>query len=256
MAAITVRVYGDLRELADAPPDGVIDVPDPGRRSVKDLVESLGIPHTELGMLLVDGRPVGLDAVVSGGERVAVYPWLTTVSAPGGVRLRPPPPTPVRFLVDVHLGRLTRRLRTLGLDAAYDNEARDAELAARAAAGHRILLTRDRELLLRSEVVHGMLVPSGDAEEQALAVVRRYPVELSPFTRCVPCNGELEPVAKEEVLERLPPRTRIEHDRFSRCRSCGQVFWPGSHRDELEPFVVRARAEAALAAWGRAEADR
>lgn len=249
---VTVRLYGGLKDLADAPPDGRMSVRFHGRRSVKDLIESLGIPHTELGMLLVDGTAVGLDAPVEPGLRVAAYPWLGTVAPAPGPPLRPPTPTPVRFLLDVHLGRLARRLRTLGLDTAYaSDEIEDAALAERAATRQRVLLTRDRGLLMRQVVVHGMLIRSEDADEQALQVVRRYDVDLDPFSRCVNCNGQLTEVTKEEVLDRLPPRTRVEHDRFSRCASCGQVYWPGSHRDHMDPFVVQARAEAALARWRR-----
>ncbi len=249
MDLVALRVYGDLRELTDAPDSGRMEVPAGGRRGVKDLIESVGIPHTELGLVLVDDAPVDLDAVVTGGERVAAYPRLTTTPVPDGAHLRPPPPEPLRFALDVHLGRLARRLRTLGLDATYDNDVDDAALARRAVEERRVLLTRDRGLLMRDRIVHGALIRSQDADEQALEVVRRFPVGLEPFSRCVHCNGRLEAVSKQEVLDRLPPRTRQEHDTFSRCRGCGQVYWPGSHRDELSPFVVRARAEAALARW-------
>lgn len=254
MDVATVRLYGDLKGLAGAPADGRVEVSFHATRSSKDLVESLGVPHTEVGLLLVDGRAVDFDAPVRTGQRVTVYPWLGTVAVPPGPRLRPPTPRPVRFLLDVHLGRLARRLRTLGLDSAYDpKQTDDAHLAERAAAQGRVLLTRDRELLMRDVVVHGALIRSEDADEQTLEVMRRFDVTLEPFTRCVNCNGPLRGVPKREVLDELPPRTRVEHDTFSRCGDCGQVYWPGSHRDRMDPFVVRAQAEAALARWRRVD---
>jgi uncharacterized protein with PIN domain len=151
---------------------------------------------------------------------------------------------PARFVCDVHLGTLTRRLRLLGFDTWYQTDTDDAELSRVAAAEGRILLSRDRGLLMRASVTHGYCPRSDDPDTQALQVVSRFRLgdELEPFTRCVNCNGPLQPVAKADVEEELAPRTRVEHDRFVRCANCGQVYWPGSHVDRMTAFVNAARA--------------
>lgn len=231
-----VRFYADLIDLAGT---AELEVPFGEPRSVKDLIESQGVPHPEIGLILVDDRPVGFDHRVQAGQRIAVYPPFRSIDLTGVTTVRPPAPEP-RFVLDVHLGTLARRLRLLGFDCWYRNDADDDELAQVAVDEDRILLTRDRELLMRRAVVHGYCPRSDDPELQAIEVVRRYELasRAAPFTRCIRCNGALEPVAKADVLEELPPRTRVEHDRFARCTDCGQVYWPGSHVDAVAPFLT------------------
>lgn len=239
---VILRVYGDLRVFVDVDRDGQLRVPTGAPRSVKDLVESAGIPHPEVDLLLVDGTSVGFDHLVVGGERVAVFPAFHSIDVTPTSKVRPPPPAP-RFVCDVHLGRLTRRLRLLGFDTWYRTDTDDDELAQVAVAERRILLTRDRGLLMRRVIVHGYCPRSDRADAQAVEVLRRYRLvdAIAPLRRCARCNGLLEEVAKAEVLDALPPRTRVEHDRFARCASCGQVYWPGSHTADIAAFVDAAR---------------
>jgi uncharacterized protein len=238
---IEVRVYGDLVDLTG---EVELSVPVGRARSVKDLVESVGVPHPEIGLLVVDGDAVGFDHLVDGGARVAVCPPFHDLHLAAGQGLWPPPPDPRRFVLDVHLGTLARRLRLLGFDTWYRTEADDLELADVAVSDARILLTRDRELLMRRVIVHGYLPRSDDPDDQLAEVVRRYRLagRTAPLTRCVPCNGELTPVPKAEVIDLVPPRTRVEHDTFVRCRSCGQVYWPGSHLGRIGRLVDRVRS--------------
>lgn len=225
---IHVRAYAELLDLVGW---AELDVPFGAPRSVKDLVESVGIPHPEVGLLLVDGDPVGFAHLLTGGERVAVYPPFSRLDLDRSQRLWPQPPDPRRFVLDVHLGTLARRLRLLGFDSWYRTDSADEELAAVAASEDRILLTRDRKLLMRRTVRHGYCPRADDPDAQLNEVVGRYALadRAAPLTRCIPCNGRLEPVAKADVLDQLPPRTREEFDTFVRCRACGQVYWPGSH---------------------------
>lgn len=235
---LTLRLYGDLAELGGG---REVEVPVGAPRSVKDAIESVGVPHTEVALLVVDRDPVGFDHLVSGGERVAVYP--TTLDlVPEGGDLRPPPPDPRRFVVDVHLGTLARRLRTLGFDTWYASDADDVVLARIAVADDRILLTRDRGLLMRRDIVHGYLPRSSDPEEQTREVVERFDLgeRTAPLTRCIRCNGDLAPASKQEVLAELPPATRREHDTFMRCQGCRQVYWPGTHLRALDRIVAGA----------------
>jgi uncharacterized protein len=239
---VAVRLYADLADLA-----GQVErtVPVGAPRSVKDVIESCGVPHTELGLVLVDERPVALTHRITGGERIAAYPPFRTLELGDTVTVVPPEIEP-RFVLDVHLGTLARRLRLLGLDVWYRTHADDRELADVAADQRRILLTRDRGLLMRRTITHGYCPRSDDPEQQALEVIDRFGLQdaLAPFTRCVRCNGPLLPVDREDVTDRVPARSRAAFDAFARCADCAQVYWPGSHVDAVEGFLVRAAASA------------
>ena len=237
----TLRFYGDLADLAwDADRDGSARVPVDRPRSVKDAIESCGVPHTEVDLVLVNGVSVGFDHPVGPDDRAAVYPPFTELDVPSQVR--PAPLEEHRFLLDVHLGKLAGRLRLLGFDTAYRNDADDADLAAAAVAERRWLLTRDRGLLMRSAVMHGYLVRSDDHREQLAEVVRRFGLSahVTPLTRCANCNGLLAPATKADVDHLLEPGTRRDHDTFAQCTSCGQVYWEGSHAPELRAIVEGA----------------
>lgn len=247
-ADVVVRLHGGLGWFVDRDASAVavagastsLRVPVGAPRSVKDLVECAGVPHVEIEALAVDGATAAFDRLLRGGEQVDVHP---PPAPPGSVPLRPPAPA-ARFACDVHLGRLARRLRQLGFDAWYRADAEDDELARIAASEERVLLSRDRGLLKRRAVVHGYCPRSDDADEQAREVVRRYDLggRLAPFTRCPRCGAALEAVAKADVLDRLPPRTRVEHDRFARCVGCAQVYWPGSHTTAIAAFAASVGA--------------
>ena len=232
---VEVRPYAELVDLLGAVS---VEVPVGEPRSVKDLIESVGLPHPEIDLLLVDDEPVGFGHLVRGGERVAAYPPLRSLRPTSG-SLWPTPPEPRRFVLDVHLGTLARRLRLLGFDSWYATDADDALLAEVAVSEQRILLTRDRGLLMRRVIVHGYCPRSDDPEEQAREVSDRYDLaeRARPLSRCVRCNGGLVAVERAEVLHLLPPRTRRAFDRFAQCLDCHQVYWPGSHVDAVEDFV-------------------
>jgi hypothetical protein len=247
----TIRFYAELAELAwDVDRLGEAEVRVPSRRSVKDAIESCGVPHTEVDLVLVNGDSVGFDRLIVAGDRVSVFPPFAALDVTALSAVRPPGLTPVRFLLDVHLGRLAERLRLLGFDTAYRNDADDHELVAEATAGPRWLLTRDRALLMRASVVHGYLVRAVDPRAQTTEVLWRFRLSahVRPLTRCARCNGLLEAVAKAEVADQLEPGTRSQHHDFARCRDCAQVYWRGAHYRTLQAFV----AEAAGGTAGRA----
>jgi len=216
-----------------------------GPASVKDLLESCGVPHTEVDLVLVDGRTADFSCLVVGGERVAVYPRFRSFDpAPEG-RLQPPPLGEPRFVLDVHLGRLASYLRLAGLDAAYRNDCTDEELAEVSRDEDRILLTRDRELLKRAIVVRGYFVRQTNPRRQFAEVIRHFDLarRLSPFTRCGRCNGRLAPACKEAVAGRLPPRVRSGRDEFLQCSGCGRVYWEGTHVEQIRKFLRLALDE-------------
>ncbi|MBH5333685.1 Mut7-C ubiquitin/RNAse domain-containing protein [Streptomyces pactum] len=206
-----------------------------GTSTLGHVVESLGVPLTEVGRLLVDGREVPVSHVPAHGERVEVR----AVDRPQRV-----PGAPLRFLLDVHLGTLARRLRLLGVDAAYESEdIGDPELAARSAAQRRVLLSRDRGLLRRREIWAGGYVYSDRPDEQLRDVLGRFAPPLAPWTRCTACNGTLAEADKDAVQDQLEHGTRRTYDVFARCTRCGRVYWRGAHHAQLEAIVDRAMSE-------------
>lgn len=243
MGTAHVRAYGELNDFLPAERRQVrFPYSFLGRPAIKDGIESIGIPHPEVELIVVDGASVPFEHRVEGGEHVAVYPRFRRVALHGVVRLRPPLPAVPRFLLDVHLGRLARTLRLLGFDAAYRRHADDPELARESAEQARVLLTRDLGLLKRGEVVHGSWIRATDPAEQSREVVRRYELaELArPYTRCLVCNATIVPVAKQSVIEEVPANTLERYDAFARCDGCGRVFWAGAHDVALRRLVEDA----------------
>lgn len=210
-----------------------------GTPSVKDVVESLGVPHTEIDVILVDGESVGFRRRLHGGERVAVYPTFERFDVTSLTKLRPEPLREPKFIADVHLGKLARYLRLLGFDTVYERDLDDAAIASRSREERRIVLTRDRGLLKRKEVTHGHAVRSMNADRQLIEIVEAFDLRerVAPFTRCLKCNGRVKTVERESVEERLPKYTRIEYDRFLRCEQCEAIYWPGAHFERLGALV-------------------
>jgi uncharacterized protein with PIN domain len=201
-----------------------------GVSSLGHVVESLGVPLTEVGALLVDGRRAEAGHVPVNGESVQVK----AVQRPQRVE-----GAPLRFLLDVHLGTLARRLRLLGVDTAYESaDIGDPALAARSAAERRVLLSRDRGLLRRRELWAGAYVYSDRTDEQVRDVLTRFAPELRPWTRCTACNGLLRTASKDEVADALRDGTQRTYDVFAQCTACGQVYWRGAHHARLERFVA------------------
>jgi uncharacterized protein with PIN domain len=211
-----VRFYAELRDFLAPAPLGRIDrdFREPG--SVKDVIESYGVPHTEVEVILANGQSVDFGYQVVDGDRISVYPVFESFDVSPLVRVRPQPLREVRFVLDVHLGRLARRLRLLGFDCHYRLDASDDDLVAISTTERRILLTRDLGLLKRKAITHGTFVRATDPREQVREMVRRFQLaeRIAPFTRCLACNGPLEAVAKADVEQRLPPMTAA-YDEFS-----------------------------------------
>jgi len=198
-------------------------------QTVQHLVEALGVPHLEVRQVLVNRLPVASSTRLPDGCEVDVYPW-EQESLPQGE---------ARFILDNHLGKLAASLRMLGIDSLYRNDYQDDELAATAAGEQRILLTRDRRLLMRKVIPRGYCVRQDDPQEQIKAVVQRFDLyhHIRPFQRCLRCNHPLQPVPKAQVLERLEPLTKRYFDEFAICPACNQVYWKGSHYDRMKGMI-------------------
>lgn len=201
-----------------------------GRQSIKHLVESLGIPHTEIGRILINGQPGGPDTITRDGDKVEVY------------SVRPHLPEKASFVLDAHLGKLTARLRMLGFNCLYKNDYQDPDLVEIAVSQGRILLTRDRRLLMRKGVSRGYCLRSLDPKEQMNEIISRFKLsgEITPFRRCMRCNHLLEPVEKEQIIDRLEPLTRKYFNDFRICPACQQVYWKGSHYRAMLETISRS----------------
>jgi len=223
------------------------------RASIKDMIEALGVPHTEIDLILVNGQSVGFNHIVRDGDHISVYPMFESFDMQPLIRVRPRPLRISRFVLDVHLGRLARYLRLLGFDTLYRNDYGDAELAALACAERRILLTRDRDLLKRAVVTHGYYVRATHPRRQIEEVVDRLDLyqAIKPFQRCTHCNGLLATVAKNKVWERPPQESRHHVEEFWECDACGQLYWEGSHVPHIRRFIESLRARADAPATGQ-----
>ncbi|MFO1196436.1 MAG: Mut7-C RNAse domain-containing protein [Burkholderiaceae bacterium] len=226
------RVHGALNDLL--PPrrrHRAFDVVCPEHASIKHTAEALGIPHTEVGIVLLDGWPADLAQRVPASGTVDLHP-------------APPPGAPLRFVADVHLAGLARRLRLLGFDCVLAGDGPDDALARQAERDERIVLTRDRELLKHRRVARGRFVRALRTDAQAGEVIEALALRahLRPFTRCLECNGELSAAGADEVADRIPAAVALAQREFARCEGCGRIYWPGSHWRRLSALVEAARA--------------
>jgi uncharacterized protein with PIN domain len=209
------------------------------RASVKDTIEAIGVPHTEVDLILANGASVDFSYILEDQDDISVYPMFEAIDVSPIQQVRPEPLRETRFVLDTHLGRLARYLRMLGFDARYRNDFGDQELADISSGERRILLTRDRGLLKRGQVTHGYCVRETEPKRQLAEVVRRFDLvgSIRPFARCIRCNGVLETVDKDQVRDQLPPKTREYFEDFRRCTRCEQVYWRGSHFERMQRLI-------------------
>lgn len=215
-----------------------------GTPSVKDTIESIGIPHTEIDVILVDGTSVDFTHLLRGGERVAVYPMFERFDVSPITRLRPAPLRECRFVADVHLGTLARNLRLLGFDTVWRRDLDDETIMDIASDERRIILTRDKGILKNGRVTHGYWLRATDPARQLDEVVRALDLgsSIRPYTRCMECNGELEPVARTDAAKSVPLQVFLVYREFKRCKRCARIYWPGSHLRRLDEIVEQARS--------------
>lgn len=240
MARATFRFYAELNDFL--PPNKrqvKIEHYFGERGSIKDMIESLGVPHPEVDCIEVNGVSVNFSYIVQDGDIINVYPISTAIETPVLSLVRPKPLNVIRFVLDIHLGKLASSLRLLGFDTLYRNDYDDAELADISSTQTRILLTRDKGLLMRSVVTYGYYVRNTDPQQQIVEVLRRFDLFklVSPFERCLRCNGLLKPVTKQAVIGKLPENIQRDVEEFHCCQGCEQIYWKGSHYERLQQFI-------------------
>ena len=240
MVTATFRFYEELNDfLAPKRRKQEFTVPCARQATTKHMIEALGVPHTEVELILVNGESADFSRLLQDGDRVAVYPRFEAMDVTPLLRVRDYPLRETRFVADAHLGGLAHMLRMLGFDTLYDNHFDDDAIVAICAHDGRIVLTRDRELLKRRAVTHGCYVHALKSEEQLREIVERLDLARSarPFTLCLHCNAPLRPVGKASVLDRLPPKVREHYEHFSTCDMCGRVYWEGSHWRNMQRML-------------------
>ncbi len=151
----------------------------------------------------------------------------------------------MKFAADRMLGRLARWLRVIGQDVAYGPHLSGYGLIRAARREGRLILTRDRALAKKNPPP--CLVIEGDRfREQLREVVRACNLDplRQAFTRCVECNGPLEPVAKSAVEGKVPPYVFATQERFSRCPGCRRLYWPATHQERMAAELKALGVEA------------
>jgi uncharacterized protein with PIN domain len=241
---VLLRFHGDLNVfLVPKTNDAVIERQLSEKTSIKDVIESCGVPHPEVDLILIDEQPVGFGHTLANDATVEVFSVENHSTMYTEKRLQTTDNS--SFVADVHLGGLARNLRLLGFDVAYNQNTDDRQLLHLMASENRALLTRDRRLLMHAVVKTGYYPRSQNAEEQTVEVVRRFHLldSMAPFTRCIRCNGRLQSVSKAEIVDRLEPLTNMYYHQFQRCGDCEQIYWAGSHFAKLKARLDQIRLD-------------
>jgi hypothetical protein len=216
-----------------------------GTPSVKNIIETIGVPHTEVDLILVDGTSVGFEYRLKGGEQVSVYPVFESLDISPIIRLRAKPLRKIRFVVDVNLGKLAKKLRLLGFDTYYRNDLDDDEIVKISIAEKRIILTRDIGILKNGKVTHGFYIRSDDPKTQLNEVIERLQLRnlFKPFSRCSQCNDKLKRINKELLINRIPQDTLRYYKTFWECSGCGQIYWEGSHFEKINDWLEKMKGK-------------
>ena len=214
-------------------------------RSVKDLIESIGVPHPEVDLITVNGESVDFNRLIQGGEQIEVFPKTNSVNITLLIHNQPEPFPEQGFVLDVHLGKLAGYLRMLGFDTLYRNDYDDPTLADISANENRILLSCDRKLLMRKQVSYGYIIRSDNPRQQIVEVLTRFELfDFKPkFARCMECNGIIHAVDKQQVESQLLPLTKKHYDYFYQCDSCKKIYWEGSHFSKMKAVINQIKAE-------------
>lgn len=241
MSVVKFRFYEELNDfLPQHLRKREFDISFRPNNSIKDMIESIGVPHTEIDLILVNGQSVKFSYIVQPEDQISVYPVFEALDISNVTHLRPEPLRRIRFVLDTHLGKLARYLRLLGFDTLYNNDWIDEELVKLSASGDkRILLTRDHGLLKRKQLTHGYFIRNDQPKLQIKEVLLRFNLhrKVQPFTRCMRCNGLINSVAKDQVIKQLPIGVINSISEFSACEKCQRVYWKGSHYDHMQRII-------------------
>lgn len=242
MKSATFQFHGSLNDLLSPAQRNVpIIYQFDDEPAIKHAIETIGVPHTEVDVILVNDNSVDFFYSLSDDDRVEVYDVKAKENFPSWWSLTPPHVVPEKFILDVHLGKLAKALRLFGFDSLYENNYDDHTIAELSQAENRIVLTRDRNLLKHKSVTIAYWIRSQHAEEQLMEVIDRFELKskFQFFKRCVECNGIIIPVSKTAVLDQLLPKTILYYNDFFQCTNCRRVYWRGSHYQYMQQFIEK-----------------
>ncbi|AWN74330.1 Mut7-C RNAse domain-containing protein [Legionella anisa] len=242
MISLQLRFYEELNDFIPPKKRKVCFAHSVAQKtSIKDLIESLGVPHTEIEVILVNGKSVDFNYLVQDQDYISVYPVFEAFDVSELIRLRPQPLRRPCFILDVHLGKLARYLRLLGFDVVYENNLTDENIIQRSKKEHRIVLTRDVGILKNKSITHGHWMHNTNPEKQVEEVLMQFQLtkQCKPFTRCLNCNGLLKKVDKSKITKDIPELAKKYYQTFMRCQSCKKIYWEGSHYIKLKNWIIK-----------------
>ncbi len=213
------------------------------RASIKDMIGSMGVPHIEIDMILVNGSSVDFNYIVRDKDEISVFPVFESLNISNVQHLRNKPLREPKFIADVHLGSLARYMRMLGFDVFYKNNLSGEEIIETSLHGHRAILTKDRDLLKNNRITHGYWIRNDMIEGQLKEVIERFDLKenINEFMRCLECNSILVPVEKHKIEHRLPPKVKEWQDQFWYCENCDKIYWQGTHYEKMIKFIAHLR---------------
>lgn len=236
----TFRFYEELNDfLPEHRRKTDFEVSFKGKRSIKDTIEALGVPHTEVDLILVDGNSVDFHYILQDNDRVSVYPVFETLNITSITRLRKIPLRRNKFIADINIGDIVKYMRVLGLDVYYETTLSNREIIEISNKKNRVILTKNKKLLKFKDVRHGIFIRPGTIAEQIRRIIDYLDIKnnIKPFSRCLRCNTLLQSVLKEKILDRIPPKTKAYCDEYVQCQSCNKIYWKGTHFIHMEKFV-------------------
>ena len=237
---VYLRFFGELNQFFEKENQRVRTIKYKDRQTIKDILEGIGVPHTEVYFLLKENQPISFNYLVENGDFISVYPIFRKINIESSQEtLRKKFPYQIKFIADAHLGKLVNYLRILGFDTLYYNDYGDQFLAEKSAEENRILLTKDHGLLMRKKVKYGYYIRNDNPKKQLSEVIHRYDLKdyINKSSRCPKCNHLLESVSKEKIIERLEPKTKKYYNEFYICTNCDQIYWKGSHFEKIEKLI-------------------
>ncbi len=240
MKSITLRFYEELNDfLHPVKRKTPFQYQFYGNPSVKDVIESCGVPHTEIDLIIANGNSVGFEYRVEDGDYISVYPEFESIDINPIQKLRPAPLRTPAFILDVHLGTLARYLRMCGFDSIYRNDYTDVEIIELSVKEKRCILTRDVGILKKNKVLRGYWIRNQLPVKQLEEVIERFDLAkmIKPFSLCIECNAKLNKIEKEKIENLLPPKVKKIHTEFYRCPNCKKIYWKGTHYKSMTNLI-------------------
>lgn len=238
-----LRCFGELNDFFENK-KGVRKVFFKDRQTIKDIIEGINIPHTEVYLITKENEPITFNYLVKDGDIISIYPVFRTIEIESDLKTTRKKYKGIpKFIADAHLGKVVSYLRILGFDTLYYNDYGDQKLAELSHQQNRILLTRDHGLLMRKIVEYGYFIRSDNPKEQLKEIILRYNIfkYINLSSRCPKCNGVLKKIKKDLIIDRLEPKTKKYYKDFQICSNCNKIYWKGSHFKKIDKLINKIR---------------